>query len=268
VVGTPYVRGAGGAFDLSNLQAIAPTGGLPGESNWGLVSLWKIAPGIATGPNVIQQDLTKLPTYVWNPFDSVQAKITGMFYGGVDQSVTFNADGTVTILTTGIHVEMRAVDQSSITGTLDENPPNFNPLARTAANRYTGWLDGSGTLLLDASVNLYQRFDGTTLANGVFTGKTDIYVQVNNVAAGGTGVWNDLWGGGITGLPGYYTDPAGNNDDVFLEYTLTDPLATGWNTLSFDTGGVNITAIPEPLTMIGVFLGVGGLARYVRRRMA
>ena len=60
------------------------------------------------------------------------------------------------------------------------------------------------------------------------------------------------------------TDYGSIHDDIFrLTFTLDSPvvLPAGEYFFSHDA-----TIIPEPLTMLGVFAGVTGLAGYVRRR--
>jgi hypothetical protein len=106
----------------------------------------------------------------------------------------------------------------------------------------------------------YQRFqaDLADPINMIFDGNTEVLFSADS------GAW-------IIPLTTYFDDwweaPSGEMADVWQSWNIGDPyvLSNGW-TGSEDSGRFYYVVVPEPITMLGVFLGIGGLTNYMRKR--
>jgi len=240
------------------------------EDTWGIFSVNLIRDGILVSNTInplgggtvwyTNQDAAN-PKDVW---------LVGMFWGGNDTSVSFDEPGTneltsFTTLTDNVHLELWAVDMSDLDASVDvDTLLAYNSASRTAADEYTGWLDATvranGVPLL-RGLSEYIKFDGALMDSFYFSGDTDAWFDLplsEGPSAGGIFKWNDLFG-----VDPVIVDPEGDLIDIYQNWGLQFS-TEGWDTYSRDFGGVN--AVPEPVTMLGMFLGIGGLTSYMRKR--
>jgi len=111
------------------------------------------------------------------------------------------------------------------------------------------------------NMNIYSAVDGTGTDAGykmpVNTGAFRGDVFSDDLVAGTFNITNS---GEVRHYAGF-----DNNDDIIyrLTYTLDSPIALPAGAYFFSH---DAQVIPEPVTMAGLFLGIGCLARYVRRR--
>ncbi len=81
-------------------------------------------------------------------------------------------------------------------------------------------------------------------------------VPGGDVSIGDLDVWHTF------SYVGSYTSIYSFNLTALEAFAQLDTAASG----SAWIGGASVAVIPEPLTMLGVFMGIGGLAGYIRRR--
>jgi hypothetical protein len=266
-------------LDPDNLPAsvgsIKPDGAKPQagstelEDTWGIVHLYFIKPGELISNNTQVAGISGATA--WDNSDGMEDTwVVGLFWGGNDTGVTFTNPSNqlqLTVDTDNVQFEMWAVDKATLAasatangvGPIDpENLVSFNAANRSAVNRYDGWVDGVGIKLL-TGVSTEFQFQGTISSDGQsFGGQTSGYFDIDENDA--SGLWNWMWGNnsqlvslvnGITS-DAYFTWDLGNSNQ-------------GWDVASTDLGGVT-TVIPEPLTMIGLMIGIGSVGGYLRRR--
>lgn len=273
--------GFGTTFDPDNLAGTGisrtkPTGAVaqPGnpnelEDSWGIIHVYFIKAGTLTGNQTQVNGIPAAPT--WDNSDGLEDTwLVGIFYGGNDTGITFtnplNATA-LTISTEGLHFELWAVDRAALSasatlngvGPIDpENLVDFDAANRSAANRYDGWVDGVGIKLL-TGVSTEQTFSGTISADGLtFDGQTDAYFDID--ATDPTGLWNAAWGSD----PQLLSLVNSVLSDAYFSWDVQNS-SRDWDVASTDLGGV-ANVIPEPLTMIGLVLGIGSVGGYLRRR--
>jgi len=239
------------------------------EDTWAIFAVRVVDAAGMFSPGTPVADLfKKLPnevTYEWTDTNNItnDTCLVGMVYGGWDSKVVVGSGGTsLTVYTKDLRMELWAVDKSAVDLIGASQGPAYDPLRRTAANRYTGWLDAAGvatgTCLLTGEAS-YHRFIGTELLPGnpfTYDGQTVSYFSIDNNT-------NGIWNKGVTN-GNYFTDPDGFSADMKLTFDI-DPGQDGWSVNSHDDGGLTF-AVPEPLTMLGfAFSGLfaGG---YLRRR--
>ena len=236
------------------------------EDTYGIFNLYQLSTGI-----VSDDGTAILPgsTYWDNSDGEKDTWLIGMIYGGNDSYVSLEtptADHITdfSVLVDDVSFEVWAVQKSDLGDGgnvyFDENNlAEYDAANHTAYNRYTGWLDATtianGQKLLTGK-STWMESSGWVDANGKFQGNAEIYFDIDENDA--TGSWNDLWGVGA-----WFTDPDGDTADWRMSFTL-EPGTLGWLTHSSDPGG--LYSIPEPVTMLGVFLGVSSLTGYLRRR--
>jgi len=234
------------------------------EDTWGIFSMRILEAGRTTSPGTAFADIFKKLggdlTYEWTDTNNITGNtvLVGVFFNGWDSEVVTSGT-SLQVQTVGTRFELWAVDKSLVNLEGASQGPHYDANFRTAQNRYKTWVDGGGTLLLDGNAT-YERFIGTQLSSAplVFDGQTVVYVDI---PTSGAGLWDANVGGSA-----YFTDPLGNKADLKLTNDI-DPGADGWSVNSHDDGGFMFNeAIPEPLTMLGVLLGVGGVGKYIRRR--
>jgi len=248
--------------DAAAQKLMARTGPLGGtESQWGIWSIYTMDAGTTATANEIFRKLGGDASYTWT--DAVPNVITGdtclvgVFYNGWDSKVVL-ADGgkTLTTYVEDVKFELWAVDRANVDLLGGSQGPGFDSNLRTAQNRYATWVDGTGKLLLTGT-STYFRFTGTQQYGPLaFDGQSATYWDVDE---NGAGLWD--W---EVGTNKYFTDPDGASADLKLTFDI-DPGLDGWTVNSHDNGGF-LFAVPEPLTMVGVFASIGGLCGYIQRR--
>ena len=251
------------------------------ETAWGIFKVGFIEVAEVTGPNGITQVSPRVKLF--EDGDN-SLELVGTFYGGQDQTVTFQTPGALgsqKITAGGYTIDF----YTQTVGIYDGGGPVGGPGAtnRFSLERYpTVGYDAAGNLLGSAELVLRLKSqpgiqqdefqatfvpDGFGSGNGQFNfyasvfGDPTLYTTPLNPLAGGS--MNDLFnyeafpcGGAVAAVPG-------TTADIRFKGT-TDPTNKEWIVHSSDpaTGG----AIPEPVTMAGLLLGIGCLGRYVRRR--
>jgi hypothetical protein len=271
----------------------------PGES-WGIFSVNTISPG-ALNPAKNGVDGPSGPA-VWNT-SAANGQVVGVIELRKDQLVQLVANSSGVL--DGTHGTQNF---QSVGGTfyLYNQPlgfydPNFGPGGRIMSGPNTGQYKGVGfdqsgnpigTLLAvgheatgfypingsgtpdDPNTTFMSQFD---VAGS--TGSAEFYLDVDpNLGTLGkllnTNGFPTI--APLPGAPGKTPDGLGTYETAADLHLIIDdtPTVTGsqyggapWSITSNDPLQ-GITPVPEPLTMLGVVLGVGGLARYVRRRLA
>ncbi len=258
-VGTPgntYFRDAGvPGYDPNNathklfsdpsLTILRPTdkGLLPGEDTWGLMDVTQLWDGTTTGgPGT---PLIQGSNY-WNRGDANQY-LMGMFYGGQDQIVQI-ATPTIQVITAS-NLQFNLFDRTLGSDPLSPLVNGMDPSDRTGAGTFPGWT-GTPAELVAAGISTYFQFTGNA-ATLPPAGQTTTYLDVTS------GAWANLfidWWSPITGVV---------PSDIQQVWTIGTTSTARWIG-SEDTGRAFI--IPEPMTMLGVCMGIGGLGAYIRRR--
>lgn len=152
----------------------------------------------------------------------------------------------------------------------------------TAVSSFENWLptDGSLFALLKTQTSsstpqlLYQTptlAAGTTISFDYFFDQDSLWESIATVSLGGTTV--------IT-----VDDNTPQTEGQWVHYVSAPLSTTGAYTIQFGAHGQNILSfpssnmgvdnvvatapVPEPLTMLAIFSGIGGLGAYIRRRKA
>ena len=221
----------------------------------------------------IKRDATgAIPSYQTFPGSSEQ--LTGILAGitpnapvvtnpGVVQLIDLPADGFAR------GVVRLYVDDVTAGGTFFTD---LGPSAWTSQTTYptvtdgTLWIDAefvpfageaTGTVLLEETVNLGSNTGAGSAYLHVLGGSFAQYIQPNGRLA------DYIASGGYMGLG---IAPPGQTVDVHIEFDLNanEGGAPPWGNTSEDP--FRMTVVPEPITMFGAMMGVGGLLHYIRRR--
>lgn len=250
----------------SGITKIQSVGGIGNEDSWGIVRMYHIETGLLD-PSKTQVNANGVVSFD-DSLGTDSTQIVGMFYGGVDASVTWFGPNTVQIQTVGTNFELWAVEGANLLASATAAgvaPVNgvtlvgFNAANRTVPSEYAGWLDATskaGGVQLLSGVTTEQLFLGTINVSGV-AGSSNTYFDIN---AAGPGIWDLAWGAN----PGLLSFQNSVPSDMWFNWTISNS-QRGWASQSQDNGGV-ANVIPEPVTMLGLLLGVGGVGGYIRRR--
>lgn len=254
VTGFSVVSNAPGAYVIDGagngtVPYVGPTTGLPGsagadgiEDGWGIFKIESIS---TLGGTQYYADI--LPNQ----------SLVGMFYGIDDTALSYDAvTDTITVAGQYMHIDLYElgfdINWDAVSGQ--------GSSGRIAYDGYNGITNVGGTLILSAlsraggvSGNPEYKSD---VAASWDTGKFHSYV--------------DTTGG--TMQPFFDTNTQLGGTDLYVNGDITtglgsvppNPPPSDWDFRSHDP--VYGSAIPEPLTMFGLLLGVGGLGRYIRRR--
>jgi len=260
------------------------------EDTWGIALLYQIAPGNVVSPSSPGTIVSFTGPIGYDNSAGTQGTwLTAMFHGGVDTAVVVTQGNGVLpgqngipvgqqrdqTTVSGLSLELWAVDASlmvptgSTPGTKDSvNLVDYVPGNRVDLDTYTGWTGDTlaGSVLLVKATN---QFAGTSIiidAAGNFvsnpTNASTFYFDIAKADASAS--WNPLVGGPPDKLLDPLAAPGVPNTNAWFQYTL-DTGQRNWNVHSDDVGGV--FAIPEPVTILGVILSVGGIGGYIRRRL-
>jgi len=273
-VGASYQYGTHLGVAACDANTISgPAGGQGNEDAWGIARVTNIT------------DPSNSVTY-WDAGTS-GTEITAIFFGIVDQSISYSQL---------IPTSDRSISYSQgFKFMMFEDPainwnPNQGPLARAGALNYPTVTDG--TLLLEAvgvmgildtlqttpgnpvwathSADAILNWDSAAhnFVIGVQNGSGHAFADIADVD-GDTVATGWQYAGGL-----FSTSNPLVNADIRLDWTLwppgavpTNPPPVGgvWWDLS-DSDPVQMSYIPEPVTMAGLLLGIGCLGRYIRRR--
>lgn len=245
----------------------------PGESTWGIFKIDQALLGAITGPNTI----TPTGSNVLYTDGDAGIEVVGIFYGRFDVSVSFSVDPytqamTQVIRSSGDNFEVF----TQPTGTYDDG--NAGAMARVVSNEYAGvGYDGAGTNTLLPGAQLVLT--GTTQSGLVSYDSMSTFTPSGPNT--GSGTFSQFWSvGAVAGTAALGSDNAWWDTNVFpnggamafvdgttADFRLqgtTSPTNKQWLVSSSDplTGAF----VPEPLTMLGVFMAVGSLGGYIRKR--
>jgi len=231
---------------------IVPKGAEPNEDSWGVFRLREIIEGRIKPDGYIAPDS---PTPYWRSGDNNE-EILGVFWGLQDTQVTIKQDLSWEVTADNMHDNMQLeLWCMPAAGFGAFYPPVAGSAGRTAFNRYAGWVDGTGTPLLRGESGSYVYT--SNFASPSLEGQTTMYVKVDDTLA--SWQWNPL-----LGKKDYFSF-AVPETDLYMSLQIGNASLGDWDAYSSDEGQAYV--IPEPLTMLGVFVGVAGLVRYGRRRL-
>jgi hypothetical protein len=289
-----YLQPGGGVGGDGNtypaLVKLSPTGGEGSEDGWGVFQIDTIWKGDMVGTNNI--DAIDITNPLYNITDAAQTvEIIGMYYDRMDTLVRFNdddsngvwdlGDDSQDIEFVGDQVEIFAQSKNTfrdLTRAFLSDPNADGGDAGSSArlpgvDHYIGiGYDANGNPIAGATQVLtlagepgYWGTDPNTEGLADFTpegtsgtGDVDIFYSVT----GGTEAAR--WDTGA-----FIPQKIGNFLNADFRLHVTDSAVTqdpnfDWLVTSSDP--LTAVVIPEPLTMLAVGLGIGGLAGYVRRR--
>jgi hypothetical protein len=196
-----------------------------------------------------------------------------MFYGGQDTSVTIAADGEFTVNTDHVNFDLYAVDTSLLKDKIADTPPTidfegpFYEAGRrsgTSGELYAGWIDPTDTtkILLLHGESVFFQFTGSFPGGTHFVGDGLAYYEIDSGLT--APIWNQYWGSIPSDAFGTFTTPTGLAADAWTSTGVTTD-DKDWRGKTIDNGGASV--VPEPVTMLGLLLGIGGIGRYLRRRI-
>lgn len=263
--GTLYPTGA---------APILGPGAMLGEDGWGLLQVMQINAGSVIGFN----DIASTGQTSWNnpigpPYQPGDRQLFGVYWNIQDLPGGVSPGPIQTTESAGLYFAIWEQD-AGVAGVMGAAGTAGRGLPWT----YTGiggagnpvlWLTGQSTamgLLGTLAATEYYAVTDTTVSG---TGFAETYLEVADLtswvdpngttqAGPGKGVLNDLLDSD------FYVGTAGQRADLYLKMTTSFPGSVDW-TLTSDDDVAGI-AVPEPITVLAVFLGVSGLGGYVRRR--
>ncbi|MBE3096611.1 MAG: PEP-CTERM sorting domain-containing protein [Planctomycetes bacterium] len=260
------------AFTAAGGTVSTAPGSVAGEDGWGVFRIDQILTAVVLGPNQIQATGTTL----WaNGMGG--AELVGMFHGLNDVNIRINPDGSQTVDSVGMLYDFYAQ-------TLGTFNPNQGSAGRTGAGAYltvggpggvggaSNWVGGDAAtgfiapLTGVAPPNIEQKsgFD-PTLAVPFAAGRADVFFDVHHGDLGPgmpTTLDTNFYKGNDTNGP--------TTADIYLAITtygnnvLNVPGGFDWTVTSSDPASAYL--VPEPVTMASLFLGIGCLSRYIRKR--
>jgi len=253
-----------------------PTAGPQGVGDaWGIVSVDTINAATLSGPNNMSIDITKL---LFKQGDA-GVEVYGVFYGRKDDTVTFRSNGSQEIYSDPLGYVGERIDlYVQPLGTAAAWSTGMGgPAAATTAGFYPGiGTDATGNLLPGATLVL-TGYVQPGFENGGLDGVSSTF-KPNGNSGTGTFDFYITWDGGTdlntfgspTG-PGVFPFDGGPgapyDADAYLSGTdriTTSPASNPWLVSTSDPAYMN--AVPEPVTMMSMVLGIGYLGRYIRRR--
>ncbi len=283
VAGTFYFRNAAASYNTDEYGLLTYTGGAnqalfddvdtfvpnpigANEDSWGLLRVTQILHGDVTlmdstfgdGSNAspVGNDITAGAPY-WSEGTNNEF-LVGMFWGAQDQIV----ECVVPNVSYRIWSSGGQADVFVVHG-FPGNPAVsalLQPADRTDADEFDNWFDrDNDELFFGGSVD-YFRFTGDAVNPTDFDGQTEVLISFTR-GTQTAGIWGVDAGN-------WWTAPDGNSADMWQSWNIGDPFvfSNGW-TGSEDTGRF-FMPVPEPITMIGIFLGVSSLVGYSRKRFA
>lgn len=276
VAGTFYFRNAAASYNTDEYGLLTYTGAanqalfadvdtfVPApigadEDSWGLLRITQILHGDVTAvdstfgdgsnANPIGNDITAGAPY-WSEGTNNEF-LVGMFWGSQDQVVEcVTPNVQYRIWSSNGQLDVFVVDgfpgNPAIAGNLD-------PTDRTDPDEFANWFDRNNDELFVGGTIDYFRFTGDSVNPTNFNGQSEVLANFTR-------------GSQYPNVDGnWWTAPNGVAADMWQSWNIGDPFifSNGW-TGSEDTGRFNV--VPEPVTMLGMFLGIGGLTSYIRKR--
>jgi hypothetical protein len=255
---------------FSDLTIDRPDGLEDGEDSFGLLRITTIAGGnispvdsrFGDGSNasLVGNDITAGSIY-WAESFGHDELLHGILYGGQDQVVEcIVPDSQYRIWQADGLFDIYLVDDPA--GLLEPFDAGLEPTDRTGTAEFDGWFDDATDLLIWSGELGYFRFEGSTIVNPqgqfIFDGNTEILADF---AANKVGLLDDR-------LVNWWTAPGDTVPlyDMWQTWNIGDPFVyrDGWT--GSEDSGRGFIPVPEPVTMLGVLLGLGSLGGYVRKR--
>jgi hypothetical protein len=267
-------KGAGDGL-ISDLGIVRPDGLEAGEDSYGIfniTSIWDgdILPtdsrfGDGSDASDLGNNINSAAggLYWYEGIDTGDGAeyLRGMFYGAEDVLVE--------CIVPNKEYKIWSVDgEFDVYEILDDaayNPAieaGYDPTARTGTDEFPDWFDKAADELIMAGSIDYQRFQTDTLVDPnqiLFDGQTEVLLSVTDGSLITTLTWFEDWWQG--------PDVDQGMSDIWQTWNIGDPyvLSNGW-TASEDSARFYYQVVPEPITMLGVCLGIGGLTNYMRKR--
>jgi len=274
---------------FSDLTIIRPDSLLPGEDAWGLFEMRQLESGEVIPTGAFDAPFGEIgpqsPANIyWNAGDNGEW-VRGLFYGVQDQVVqvlsTSAFGNDVRIWSSNMNYYMSLMDNPTWDPQMAVNPTPDLITANGDRTDGTPWLietkdwNASGTVVMEG-IGEYFRFSGFIDAAGIPEGDNTTYADLF-----------DIDGDGLVGDPSISDWMVNWWDNYFpdnypVNWLWNDRTNPGYSAIkqtwkigqpvSYANGwiGSEDTAktylVPEPVTMLGMFLGIGGLTGYVRKR--
>lgn len=265
----------------------AGPGSMTGEDGWGLLQVMQINIGKIIGVN----DIASTTSSLWSnpPAPPPPGRELFGVYWNVQDTKVSSGGGLVQVTeSVGLYFAIWEQDAGTAAavstdlgwaGTAGRGLPweydrigGYDPNGLGSTGSPVLWLTGKSTAMgLLGTLAGTEYLAGTDLAGG--TGFAETYMEVadlttwvdpngTTVAGPGKGLHNALFNSNYYVGPG----PAGGgaNADLYLKMTTSYPGDYDWTISSDDDIGA--IAIPEPITVMAVFLGISSLGGYVRKR--
>lgn len=237
-----------GAGTLNGLTQTPPPNSFFGEDSWGVAQLTTI---VGSNNQVL-----------WDYAIPNTPQITALFFG--EQDTYLNQTTTAGVVSQQIHgvgFKIAFFEDPAVTAPNVSNPPAGGTASRTGEAVFTGMTNGNCIWTLNSTPGFNVLFPtdeffstffpfGSGFGNLNSTGGMYANTGTINLAGGGslTGTQNDMF----TGNPTWRIDFTGQSSSGGFLVLADDPIDT--------------SVIPEPVTMAGLLLGIGGLVRYTRKR--
>jgi len=254
----------------------------PNESSWGIFQIDQILSGQVTGWNSISTGALTL-------YDkgSSSTDLVGIFYGGQDVAVKFIDTVTSEAQISAANFKYEIFAQPD-TYYKPEDPgatPGLGAGARVDLNEFphVGY-DGTATnTLLPGADRIITGVGQAGMDNFEFfaqfnpasiSGSFNTYISTaplaeafysDTTSAGFAGTENVFFDTNIFPCGGFVPVVPGTTADFRLKGG-SEP--TNWPWLVRSSDPITTAYVPEPVTVLGVFLGLGSLAGYIRRRRA
>jgi len=250
---------------FSDLTVIRASGN---EDAWGLLRITDIFyADVSTGfladsrfgdgndDTLIGNNITSNIKY-WSEGDNNEY-LLGLFYGHQDLVVECvdAAKNQYMVWGTGGQFDIYVVDG------FPGNPAvaaNLNPVNRTGLDSFDNWFDKANDELFVGGNFEYFRFDGDATTLTDFDGESEVLMSFTrgSQTLGPWGVDESNW----------WTAPDGTIADMWQSWNIGDPFVYGNGWTGSEDSGRFYMPVPEPVTMLGMILGIGGLTRYIRKR--
>jgi len=262
-------KASGTSYPAGAFPGIPGPGGRPPEDSWGIFFVQTIYKGQVGATGAI----SAIPGgKLWGDTDGGR-ELVGIYWNVQDIAVSLDpGSGTQTIESVGMQFAIWEQDSGTLganwnagTTVRGANPWDYpgigtagNPVLWATGNSVPGFLG-----VMVPGVTEYVSTFNPTVGAGNPAGGAKVYLEVNPNGAG-VGSYNTYLD------TNFYASPI-STADLYLDMatTLNNPAnqqAPGddWTVWSNDdaTGVI----VPEPMTVLAVFLGIGSLGGYVRKR--